>query len=149
MGGRHEAFVVRAPHGASSRARSRRVDIKAAEFAVSDALWAQVERLLPPYLLKPGAGRPPLGTRRVFEAVVYVLRTGSPWKSLPKKRFGSATSIHKRFLEWEGAGFFAKLWREGLAEHEELEGIPWRWHRPTPNSSVRAWSPAVRHRRNL
>jgi transposase len=32
----------------------------------------------------------------VFEAIVYVLRTGYQWKALPKRRFGSASAIHKR-----------------------------------------------------
>jgi len=33
--------------------------------------------------------------------------------------------LHK--LEWEQAGFFVALWQAGLAEHEEMEGIAWRW----------------------
>ncbi len=53
------------------------------------------------YVRKPGAGRPPKPARQVFEAVVYVLRTGCQWKALPKERFGSASAVHKRFLEWE------------------------------------------------
>jgi transposase len=118
---------------------------------VSDAFWARVENLVPPYAVKPGAGRRPIQSRQIFEAVVYVLRTRCPWRSLPKKRFGSATSIHKRFLEWERSGFFLKLWRTGLAEHEELEGIAWRWQHVHGSSSgaraIRAWTPAVQHRK--
>jgi hypothetical protein len=25
------------------------------------------------------------------------------------------------------AGFFVTLWQAGLAEHDEMEGIAWRW----------------------
>ena len=32
-----------------------------------------------------------------------------------------------RFLEWEEAGFFEALWKAGLAEYDEMEGIAWRW----------------------
>jgi hypothetical protein len=32
---------------------------------------------------------------------------------LPKERFGSASAVHKRFLEWEKAGFFEALWSAG------------------------------------
>jgi transposase len=67
------------------------------------------QRVLPPkkaYVRKPGAGRPPKPARQVFEGIVYVLRTGCQWKALPGERFGSASAIHKRFLEWEKAGFF-------------------------------------------
>jgi transposase len=65
------------------------------------------------YLRKPGAGRPVKAARLVFEAIVYVLRTGYQWKALPHERFGSASAIHQRFLqwEWERAGFFQALAR--------------------------------------
>jgi transposase len=63
----------------------------------------------------------------VFEAVVYVLRTGCQWKALPKERFGSASEVHKRFLDWEKAGVFEAIWKAGLAECDQMEGIAWRW----------------------
>ena len=63
----------------------------------------------------------------VFAAIVYVLRTGCQWKALPAERFGSASAIHKRFLEWQKAGVFEALWKAGLAEYDDLEGIAWRW----------------------
>jgi putative transposase len=63
----------------------------------------------------------------VFEAIVYVLRTGCQWKALPRERFGSASAVHARFLEWERAGFFEALWQAGLAEYDDLQGIAWRW----------------------
>jgi transposase len=63
----------------------------------------------------------------VFEAIVYVLRTGCQWKALPKERFGSASAVHKRFLEWEKAGFFVALWKAGLAEYDDMQGIAWAW----------------------
>lgn len=107
-----------------------------ASWEVSDAFWQRVEPLLPPptarptnrkYRRKPGGGRKPIEPRTVFEAIVYVLRTGCQWKALPKERFGSASAIHKRFLEWEKAGVFLGLWQAGLAEYDEMEGIAWRW----------------------
>lgn len=102
---------------------------------VTDDFWQRVEPLVPQrvrppgkqYLRKPGAGRPPKPARLVFEGIVYVLRTGCQWKALPSERFGSASAIHKRFLEWERAGFFEALWKAGLAEYDDMEGISWRW----------------------
>jgi transposase len=103
-------------------------------WVVTDEFWQRVEPLIPArsvadkiYVRKPGAGRPPKPARLVFEAIVYVLRTGCQWKALPKERFGSASAIHKRFLEWEEAGFFEALWKAGLAEYDQMEGIAWRW----------------------
>lgn len=55
-----------------------------------------------------------------------MLRTGSQRKAMPAESFGSDSALHKRFLEWEKAGFFEALWRAGLAEYDEMEGIAWR-----------------------
>ena len=112
-------------------ATKKRVD----SWVVTDDFWQRVEPLIPvrerpadkEYVRKPGAGRPPKPARQVFEAVVYVLRTGCQWKALPKERFGSASAVHKRFLEWEKAGVFQAIWKAGLAEYDQMEGIAWRW----------------------
>lgn len=64
--------------------------------------------------------------RRVFEAIVYVLRTGIQWKALPKE-FGSASAVHKYFRYWEAQGFFLSIWRAGLAEYDGMDGIAWEW----------------------
>ena len=101
---------------------------------VSETFWAKVEPLVPKakrdkekeYQRRRGAGRKPIESRKIFEAIVYVLRTGIQWKALPKE-YGSSSSIHRYFRKWEAAGFFLKLWRKGLAEYDDLEGIAWRW----------------------
>lgn len=102
---------------------------------VSDDFWSRAEKLLPErgrdsekqYARKPGGGRKPLSMRLVFEAIVYVLRTGCQWKAISKEKYGAPSSIHKYFKEWAEAGFFTKLWGAGLAEYNEMEGIAWEW----------------------
>ena len=101
---------------------------------VSDEFWQLVEPLLPcrqrvagkEYKRKPGGGRKPMPSRRVFEAIVFVLRTGIQWKALPKE-FGSGSAVHKYFQEWEQAGFFRALWQHGLVTYDDLVGIDWEW----------------------
>ena len=108
---------------------------KIPSWAVSDEFWRRVEPLVPKrarelgkvFRRKPGGGRKRMAERRVFEGIVFVLRTGCQWKSLPKERFGSASSIHKYFRVWLKAGLFFALWRAGLAEYDEMEGIAWKW----------------------
>jgi len=103
-------------------------------WTVSDELWEKVEPLIPKrkrekrrkYKRRPGGGRKPMAQRKVFEAIVYVLRTGCQWKALPNN-FGSASSVHKYFLEWKRQGVFVRLWRKGLAEYDDMEGIAWVW----------------------
>jgi transposase len=102
---------------------------------VSDAFWSKVEPLIPKkkrtpgkrYKRKIGGGRKPIAKRRVFEGIVYALRTGCQWKALPKERFGSPSAIHRYFQEWNKEGFFLKLWRKGLNEYDDMEGIAWKW----------------------
>ena len=74
-----------------------------------------------------GQVAPPKPARLVFEAIVYVLRTGCQWKALPRERFGSASAVHQKFMDWSKAGFFEAIWKMGLAEYDEFEGIAWRW----------------------
>jgi len=150
---------------------------------VSDAFWKKVEPLIPTprrdpnktYKRKTGGGRKPIPPRKVFEAILYVLRTGCQWKALPKERFGSPSAIHTHFMHWIETGFFVSLWQKGLAEYDEMKGIAWRWQsidgvmvkaplaretvgpnptdrgkkwKQTPPSGGRAWCPAIdrRHR---
>ena len=106
-----------------------------ASWKVSDEFWARMEPLIPSrarvegrqYRRKPGGGRKSLAARKVFEGIIYVLRTGCQWKALPKAEFGSASAIHKYFLQWEASGVFLALWRAGLAEYDDLSGIAWEW----------------------
>jgi transposase len=105
---------------------------------ISDEFWNLAEPLIPKdlrnpnkvYKRKPGGGRKPKYSNRVFfAAIVYVLRTGIIWNALPREKFegvGSAM-VHRKFQQWAVAGFFGKLWRKGLAEYDEMEGIAWLW----------------------
>lgn len=87
---------------------------RADSWTVIDAFWERAESLIPPrktdptkhYVRKPGAGRPAKPVRQVFEAIMYMLRTGCQWEALPKERFGSASAIHTRCLEWKEIGSF-------------------------------------------
>ena len=109
---------------------------KIQSWEVSEALWQRVEPLLPgrppraerrrKYQRRPGGGRKPISPREIFAAIVYVLRTGCQWKALPKS-FGSASAIHHYFQQWRQEGFFVRLWRAGLAEHDDMAGIAWEW----------------------
>ena len=91
---------------------------------VSDSFWSKVEPLIPKvnrdktkaYQRRKGGGRKPMASRQIFEAIVYVLRTGIQWKALPKE-YGSSSSIHRYSRRWGKEGFFLKLWEKGLAEY--------------------------------
>ncbi len=51
---------------------------------LTDAQWAIIEPLIPkPRRRKDGRGRPWRDPREVLGGILWVLRTGAPWKELP------------------------------------------------------------------
>jgi putative transposase len=93
---------------------------------VSDEFWEKVEALIPPAPSHAKGGRTRMDNRDAFAAMIYVLRTGIQWNALPRQ-MGASSTVHDRYQEWERLGFFEELWRAGLVEYDELEGIEWEW----------------------
>jgi transposase len=50
-----------------------------------DELWTVIEPLLPPEPPKPNGGRPQVPDRAALCGIIYVLRSGVPWRMLPKE----------------------------------------------------------------
>src|SRR5215213_3159115 len=83
-----------------------------AEPLVSDALWTLIAPLLPKRRPRPKGGRPPLDDRKALEGIVFVLRTGIPWASLPQELgFGSGMTCWRRLRDWQAGGVFERLHR--------------------------------------
>ena len=93
---------------------------------VPDELWANIHPLLPPEKVPGTPGRPAVPFRKVLDGILYVLRTGCQWKAVPQE-FGSGSTCHKRFQEWERRGVFAQLWEILVHEYDELRGIRWQF----------------------
>jgi transposase len=55
------------------------------EEMVSDELWVAVEPLLPPKPPKPKGGRPRRDDLAALGGIFYVLKSGIPWRMLPKE----------------------------------------------------------------
>jgi transposase len=73
---------------------------------ISDADWDRIQGLLPG---QPGQhGGVAEDNRRFINAVLYVARTGIPWRDLPE-RYGNWNSQWRRFDRWAKAGRFAVL----------------------------------------
>ncbi len=95
------------------------------DWRVPDALWERIEPLLPKRRRRR-TGRPPIPRRQILDGIFYLLRTGCQWKAVPRE-FGSGSTLHRYFQRWVKKGVFRKLWKEGLFEYDELEGIDWEW----------------------
>ena len=68
--------------------------------------WRAVEPLLPG---RPGTrSRPAHDNRRALEGILWVLRTGAPWRDLPAE-FGKWITVYQRFRRWKKAGVFDRI----------------------------------------
>ena len=66
--------------------------------------------------VKHKAGSPPQQSdRRFIEAVLYVARTGIPWRDLPAD-FGRWDAVYNRFRRWEAKGVWRKVWEGWQAD---------------------------------
>ena len=71
--------------------------------------WHTIEHMLPK-LPTGKRGRPWRGNREVLSGILWVLRTGVPWKDLPEK-YPPYQTCHRRFQQWSGDGTLAKVLR--------------------------------------
>lgn len=79
---------------------------------LTDAQWARVASFLPSRpRRKDGKGRPWSAPRDVLNGILWVLRTGAPWKDLPD-RYPSPSTCHRWFQEWTRAGVWPRILRE-------------------------------------
>jgi transposase len=75
---------------------------------LTDETWAEIAPILA--TLKSRAGSPPVLSDRMFlEAVLYLARTGTPWRDLPAD-FGHWDAVYNRFRRWERRGIWRRLW---------------------------------------
>ena len=86
-------------------------------FVLSDAQWAKME---PHCLGKPGDPGRSGGDNRLFlEGVLWITRTGSPWRDLPPQ-FGKWNTDYKRYRDWVKADVFQRLF-EAVSDEPDME----------------------------
>lgn len=102
---------------------------------ISNEDWSLIEDLFPDK--GPGTpGRPRRPARELLNGILWVLRTGAPWRDLPE-RYGPWQSVYHRFNSWRKDGTFDRV-LEALQVRLDAEGkIDWDlWC--VDGSSVRA-----------
>ena len=88
-----------------------------------DGLWAEIAPLLPPELAKPKGGRPRRSDRAAL-TVLFVLRSGTPWKLLPREMgCGSGMTCWRRLRDWQKAGVWDRLQQALLDRLGRWNGI--------------------------
>ena len=86
-------------------------------FSLTDAQWKKMQ----PFCLgKPtDPGRTGGDTRLFTEAVLWIARTGSPWRDLPAS-FGKWNTVFKRFRDWVRADVFKRMF-DAVSDEPDTE----------------------------
>ena len=71
---------------------------------LTDGEWRLVEPLLP----RQARGGRCNNHRTTLSGMLWVLRTGAPWRDLPE-RFGRWQSVYGRFSRWRRGGTFDRI----------------------------------------
>ena len=88
-------------------------------FVVSDAVWEKLASVLPGKASDSGVTAK--DNRLFLEAVLWRVRTGSPWRDLPQG-FGRWNSVFQRFRRWVRGGVFDRIF-ERVSEEPDFEYV--------------------------
>ncbi len=91
---------------------------------LTDEQWKKIERLLPRPKPSKKGGRPWADNRKVFEGILWILRTGAPWADLPK-RYPSPSTCWRRLKLWEEQDIWLDAWRAFLSELDDKGQLDW------------------------
>ena len=87
-------------------------------YELTDMQWRQIEPLLPGREGCPGAHAE--DNRLFVNAIIWVARTGAPWRDLPE-RIGNWNSVFQRFNRWAKRGVWQRVF-EALRD-PDLESL--------------------------
>ena len=77
--------------------------------------WNRIEPVISSLTPKKDPrGRRPRNPRDVLNGILWILRTGAPWKDIPQ-RYPPYQTCHRRFQQWVRQGVFKRIVKE-LAE---------------------------------
>ena len=90
---------------------------------LTDKQWTILAPLLPtPRVRRDRRGRPWRDPRDVLNGILWILRTGAPWKDLPD-RYPSYQTCHRRFQRWVRAGTLRRVLKALAADLHARGGL--------------------------
>src|SRR6476620_1128127 len=89
-------------------------------YELTDEQWEQLKDMLPAER-KPQGGRPAKNNRHMLNAMLWMVRSGAPWRDLPEY-YGPWQSVYTRFRRWEKSGLFDQI-LDNLAANPDSESI--------------------------
>ena len=79
-------------------------------YELQDYEWERISKYFPEKI--PGTpGRPPNPHRPIVNGIVWIARSGAPWRDMPE-RYGSWETAYTRFRELVDSGILAQIFQE-------------------------------------
>jgi transposase len=94
-------------------------------YDLTEEQWVLVEPLLPPQ--KPRTGRPARNHREVVNGILWIARTGAPWRDLPES-YGPWQTVYSRLRRWSREGIWQRVFDALLAEAQRRQDLDWNLH---------------------
>ena len=85
---------------------------------LTDAQWELVSRLIPRRRGRISS----MGDRNFINAVVWIAKTGAPWRDLPE-RFGPWKTVFNRFSEWAKSGRWNAIFKTLAITDDEIGSL--------------------------
>ena len=92
----------------------------ARRYELTEQEWEQIAPLLPAEK-NSRPGRPSKDNRLMINAMVWIARSGAPWRDLPE-RYGPWKSVYSRFRKWIEDGILDNIFRV-LSLEAELDEL--------------------------
>jgi transposase len=101
---------------------------------MTDGEWARLEPLIP--AAKPG-GRPrTTNMREAINAILYLLRTGCPWRYLPRDGFPPRSTVYNIFRNFQKDGVWDAVWERLHMDMREDMGREDMGREASPTAAV-------------
>ena len=92
---------------------------------VSPQQWKVIQPLLPRRTAK--TGRKPVDAKLMLNGILWILRTGAPWRDLPE-RYGPWQTVYSRLRRWRRAGVFDRLLADLQRQADAENRLDWDVH---------------------
>jgi transposase len=100
------------------RKRSVIPDAMIKRHEMTDEQWDRIKDMVPPER-SGGKDRPAKDNRMMINAIIWILKTGAPWRDLPE-RYGSWNSVYSRYSRRTKRGIWGKIFFE-LSKDQDNE----------------------------
>lgn len=84
---------------------------------LTDEQWERISS----YFTGSKKGRPFNDVRQTVNGILWILRTGAPWRDLPTI-YGEWNAVYKNYSKWESMGVFETLFKK-LSENADMQDV--------------------------